>query len=350
MGIYRLLLSVLVVFFHTTTLLGTVGYSAVFGFYIISGYCISMVLDQKYQGGVWKFWLNRGLKLIPSYLAVLGCSIVVMNVFTDEAMFVASLSTYSLRDILNEVLLGYLTPRSAALLLNGFPTIIAQAWTHSVQIFFYITAPFVCSIYKRKEKIYWLLGAITLVFPIATALLKLDFPTYRYRSVFGSYWIFFIGSTLYFKRDSIPKIKNSSKYFIVLAITYVLMFSVGMDKAVLSETKIYISVLIEVLMLIMASQMTYNNVKMDKGCSVLSMGIYLTHMLARALAVVIINNNKYLSMVFDGTQAWMIVIPVLVISVILAIVLYVCVDRPVEKIRKKVITGVVDRRREKDEF
>lgn len=346
MGIYRLLLSVLVVFFYTTTLMGTVGYSAVFGFYIISGYCISMVLDKKYRDQLWKFWLNRSLKLIPSYLAVLVCSIVVMNAFT-EGMFDTTLSTYSLRDIWNEILLGYMTPRSAVLIFNGFPTIIAQAWTHSVQIFFYITAPWVCWIYKKNEKYYWLLGGITLIFPIVTALLKLDFPTYRYRSVFGSYWIFFLGSMLYFKRDSIPRIKNSLKYFIVLAIAYVLMFCVGANKAALSETKIYISVFIEVLMLIMALQMPYN-AKVDRGCSILSMGIYLTHMLARALSVVIINNNKWLSTIFEGE---LIVIPVLVISVILAIVLYVCVDRPVEIIKKSVTAGVVvDGRREKDEF
>lgn len=36
MGLFRLLLSIAVLIFHSSTLLGTIGYSAVFGFYIMS--------------------------------------------------------------------------------------------------------------------------------------------------------------------------------------------------------------------------------------------------------------------------------------------------------------------------
>lgn len=52
---------------------GSTGSYAVCGFFVISGYVITMVLQQRYlnlQNGVRKFWLNRFLRLYPAFLVV----------------------------------------------------------------------------------------------------------------------------------------------------------------------------------------------------------------------------------------------------------------------------------------
>ena len=69
MGVYRLLLAALVVFFHFGGLSWIVGRVAVFAFYCVSGFLIFQVLDRVYveePRGIWRFYGNRLLRLGPS--------------------------------------------------------------------------------------------------------------------------------------------------------------------------------------------------------------------------------------------------------------------------------------------
>ena len=71
MGIYRFILAAVVVLFHFGGLSWVAGRVAVFAFYCISGFLIFQVLDRVYlgeAGGVWRFLLNRLVRLGPSYL------------------------------------------------------------------------------------------------------------------------------------------------------------------------------------------------------------------------------------------------------------------------------------------
>lgn len=77
MGLVRFFLAAAVVFHHSTTpwaLPIVDGHQAVRLFYIISGFYMALILDQKYPAtreGIWLFYGNRALRIFPIYWVVL---------------------------------------------------------------------------------------------------------------------------------------------------------------------------------------------------------------------------------------------------------------------------------------
>ena len=82
MGILRLLLAISVVLAHSSPLFGITsvgGALAVQAFYIISGFYMSLILNEKYTGGNNSYYLfisNRLLRLYPIYWVVLVSQII----------------------------------------------------------------------------------------------------------------------------------------------------------------------------------------------------------------------------------------------------------------------------------
>jgi peptidoglycan/LPS O-acetylase OafA/YrhL len=75
MGILRVWLAICVVVYHTGETLGYFrpmdGVTAVQCFYMISGFYMALVLEERYQGKTLLFLLNRALRLYPVYMAIL---------------------------------------------------------------------------------------------------------------------------------------------------------------------------------------------------------------------------------------------------------------------------------------
>lgn len=70
LGSFRLLLAAMVVCFHLaqgTAPVGHLGIFAVFGFYVISGYLMTAILNDVYRFDFRRFWTNRVLRLFPIY-------------------------------------------------------------------------------------------------------------------------------------------------------------------------------------------------------------------------------------------------------------------------------------------
>src|SRR4051794_7714631 len=70
MGLFRLLLAVAVVFAHTAPPFGlkmTLGGNSVQAFYIVSGFLITYVLNERYIGAIGSFYRARLLRIFPSY-------------------------------------------------------------------------------------------------------------------------------------------------------------------------------------------------------------------------------------------------------------------------------------------
>lgn len=71
MGALRLLLAGLVIIAHSSPVFGWrgLGGNAVTAFFVISGYYMAFILNQKYRtkGGLWLFYSNRALRLFPLY-------------------------------------------------------------------------------------------------------------------------------------------------------------------------------------------------------------------------------------------------------------------------------------------
>ena len=175
MGLVRFLLAITVVINHTGPLYGLVftdAYMAIKVFFIISGFYMALILSEKYTGpGRCRlFYTNRFLRLFPLYWVVLFLSLAVSLVFKfglHTALLlgpwqtwlgklspatVAALAGANLT-ILGQDLLFFthLNPANGALafawdaLYRATPAwfflLIPQAWTVSLELVFYMLAP-----------------------------------------------------------------------------------------------------------------------------------------------------------------------------------------------------------------
>jgi peptidoglycan/LPS O-acetylase OafA/YrhL len=184
MGTLRFLLAMVVVLFHYQTVVSGImdSHTAVKAFFMISGFYMALILDQKYGGstaGLRAFAINRFLRLYPLYAVVLiltiGWYLTRLVMIGDRTpvpgiialqetlagwqifgIWVSNLSLIGLDFICTwdwspEAGLLFLTPTAAASAgdsLNLASTVwVIQAWSISMEILFYLCAPFLA---RRK--------------------------------------------------------------------------------------------------------------------------------------------------------------------------------------------------------
>ena len=179
MGSLRFLLALAVAGGHAASFFGfsatwiLPGSRAVQIFYIISGFLMAMILNGKYADtphGNWIFYTNRAVKIFTPYLAILALTIAVCllskaicgNALLLDPWFSESgnmtLSTWAFALLTNIFIVGqewgYLLIYRAGSLLYSLQaweappmasqfTIITPAWTLSIELMFYILAPFI---------------------------------------------------------------------------------------------------------------------------------------------------------------------------------------------------------------
>ncbi len=224
MGILRFIFAISVVIVHSSPVFGLTfvgALIAVQSFYIISGFYMALILNEKYNSYA-LFLTNRFLRLFPAYWAVLILTFLISLVsliFTGDgfqlkpfiqnfnAMNVSSLlfmiSTNILifgQDIvmfmkLNAGHLGF-TPD----FLSTEPKVyhmlfIPQAWTLGVELSFYLIAPFLV---KRKAPFIALLIIISLILRGYLHSVGLYKDPWNYR-FFPTELAFFLAGSLAYK-------------------------------------------------------------------------------------------------------------------------------------------------------
>ncbi|MBV8697005.1 acyltransferase [Bradyrhizobium sp.] len=148
---------------------------AVQGFYVVSGFLITLVLHEKYSGSLWLFYSNRALRIFPIYWATLILYLIV-DVSVDSGAFSAAppgLEPYRLPTVTswiaqNGSALGQNSIISLVLtntfifgqdflafirkdstfsatpdLFYHLFIVIRVAWTLAIELGFYLIAPFV---------------------------------------------------------------------------------------------------------------------------------------------------------------------------------------------------------------
>lgn len=171
MGIIRLLLSLSVLVAHSEGKFKILfsAPEAVFSFFVISGFYMALILDNKYQSK-FVFYLNRALRIFPIYWIVLFLTVILAlgktsllgaptNFITHYFQYSAHLSgtefaietiNYIFRNLTLLISKDYF-----GILQNQAPgyLVIYQAWTLPIELLFYLISPFFIRT-KKKTLIF----------------------------------------------------------------------------------------------------------------------------------------------------------------------------------------------------
>lgn len=197
-GAFRFLLAILVMLAHLAEgakATAHLGIFSVFGFYILSGYLITRVLNERYAGRGGAFWVNRFWRLAPIYAAIVTLTLVCQTIFfADMAAFKpdAWAKHPDMFEIFSTVAV---VPMSAGPWVSSPYRLVPPIWSVGVEIVNYFL---LWAIIAR----HWKAAASTLViavlFHIASYAAGQSWG-YRYSPFWAATLPFAIGSLIHFQ-------------------------------------------------------------------------------------------------------------------------------------------------------
>lgn len=314
MGLLRFLLAICVVAAHAEGIFGLHligGELAVQSFFIISGFYMSMILNEKYNS--YKLFISsRFIRIYPLYFIVLILSLIVglsflktdyhpEGLLTYYSKYGASLSFPTqfflffsntfifFQDVV--MFLGINNVNGNLFFTSNFQNsnpplylllFIPQAWSISIELFFYLLAPFIV---KKSLYVIFLLilGSLFIRFYLAHIYNLVKDPwSYRF---FPNELVFFLLGTLcykLYKSSWLIKITSTQTYlgsFILIIITIVynpfnrVLINLGMPYI------LYITYIALIFLLISLLFKLTKNWKLDRMIGELSYPIYLINSL-----------------------------------------------------------------------
>jgi peptidoglycan/LPS O-acetylase OafA/YrhL len=249
MGILRTILALAVVVFHSYKIFGLRmcgGQIAVELFYMISGFYMALILNEKYVGlkNYKKFIYSRFLRIFPVYWFVLvlvffvclisyfgfnnplylsryinnynGLSLQTISYFIFENIAVIGQDVlYFMR--IDENYQPHLTYNVLSYKHTGYQyLLVPQAWTISLEFMFYLIAPFLVT-----KKIKWQIGLVLLGISVKVIFSKiyyLSFDPWTYRFFPFEFAYFMSGSISYFLFKKIEFASIRKIYGLILLI------------------------------------------------------------------------------------------------------------------------------------
>ncbi len=218
MGPLRLFLALSVMFSH----IGSIGWIptvpagfAVYSFFIMSGFYITLGLNERYKSATdnVEFYVGRALRLWPAYLFSIliliptGMFEYTFNLIMQMPFLMKAVALFSNTFMLGSDLLLHMSAVDGHIKFseygidpahNGASTILnIPVWTLSIEIMFYLVAPFIVRSLKRSV-IYFSIGVVYLVltkhfssalpFPVRTDL-YFPGPSFYFGLGVMAYWL-----------------------------------------------------------------------------------------------------------------------------------------------------------------
>ncbi|MBN2223112.1 MAG: acyltransferase [Deltaproteobacteria bacterium] len=158
-GMYRFLLATFVILGHLwNRVLPSTGGYAVFGFYVLSGYLMTLILNERYGftiGGAIRYLGNRVLRIYPAYLCLVGITLIPLIVVP----WLACQLGRSL--ILPRTFMEWAANIGLLGLDHSLQSrVIPQAWSLYVELAFYLFMVFLAR--NRTVTLAWFLSSIVL--------------------------------------------------------------------------------------------------------------------------------------------------------------------------------------------
>lgn len=318
MGLIRFLLAISVLIAHSYPIFGLKllgGEGAVQAFYIISGFYMSFILNEKYIGnnGSYKLFItNRLLRLYPAYWVVLLLAVVVafITLIQSNGADFGKLQPYKeYAAYMNPISLIFLVLTNLLMIFqdtvmflgldtsNGFLffttnfrltdpplygfLLVPQAWTIGLEIVFYLIVPFLA---KKK---WWIIGVLIL----ASVLLRLflyqnglkhDPWTYRF---FPTEIVFFLLGILSYKTyRKVQKFKPNTALLYTL-FGLILCFTILFDRITMpGKSYMYLVTFSACMPFIFILSKKW---KYDRYLGELSYPIYIAHLLVQTVLMLL---------------------------------------------------------------
>lgn len=248
MGLIRLFLAFAVLMSHADAFDINIipGQVAVQAFFIISGFYMALILAQKYKEcSVFVFYTNRLLRLFPAYLFMLFVSLGLLyaldvgifiyidkfkKVFTNGLFMAVSYLWANIAVMGQEILflLGidtanysfYWAPNGTASAKAWNYVLIPQAWSLSMELYFYLLAPFIL-----RLRIRWVILLFTLSLCLRLLIVSKgpEYDLFLRRCFPAELCLFLLGSLSYFVFTIFGGCKNKyplglSSWAMVLAV------------------------------------------------------------------------------------------------------------------------------------
>jgi peptidoglycan/LPS O-acetylase OafA/YrhL len=352
MGTLRTLFAITVVFAHSYGYIFVGGRNAVQLFYIISGFLIShVIIENKTYVNAKKFYISRILRLYPIY-----CFIAILTFFSFLiASFILEMeleffSTYNgpllsqiilifsniflfLQDLIfflivenNQLLFSTNFELSDILLYKGL--LVGQAWTLSIELTFYIIAPFILP----KRKVLYSLFFFSLLLRVYLIYLGIGYQDpWTYRFFPTELALFLLGAFSHqivlpfyrkkIKKSLLEKYSLISTYFLIMITVFFWLIPINL----------IIKTLVLFFLFIILMPLTFlfqEKNKWDKLIGSLSYPIYICHIYVIYLINLLMEN-------FYINNAIILSLASVTFTIFLSIVLNILIQNPIDVLRNQ---------------
>ncbi|MES2567819.1 MAG: acyltransferase [Bacteroidota bacterium] len=307
MGILRTILALAVVVYHSYKIFGLRmcgGQVAVESFYMISGFYMALILNEKYvgKGHYKKFIMSRFFRIFPVYWIVLflalTLSLIGYGAFDHPYYIARYISNYQCLSTLtifyfileNIIVLGQdvlyflrldelcqpiLTYNVLSYKHTGYQyLLVPQAWTISVEFMFYLIAPLLVTRHWKWQICLIILGFACKFYFAKTYYLCFDPWTYRFFPFELAY--FMAGSLSYpfYKYLQTRNISNLPGYFLLLVIVCgIFMYEKILIADQIKNSLFYLLILLSLPFVFIA----FKDNKVDRFIGELSFSLYISH-------------------------------------------------------------------------
>ena len=333
-GTYRTLLALMVVALHIGGV-PVIGAYAVFGFYILSGYLMTFIMQNNYGytlSGRLRYAINRFLRIYPIYWVSIVFSVILIFFVGEIFSTDYHRSIYypqNMKETVENILIFFPYMES--------PRLTPPAWALTVEIFFYILIGIGISKNKRLV-LYWLV--ISIIYHASASFMGLGW-TKRYFIIPAASLPFATGAFIYhFKYEILSRVSSISGkaeghlpliIFCAILANWFVGFISGHLKGIFFYTN-YILCAFLVVVLSGQKKLPFITNKFDKWMGDFSYPIYLIHYQV-GLIVVFVLGKMGLEYMRPDLIIMSISIPLIFIA---AWIFIIIIEKPIDLMRDRV--------------